>query len=430
MPMGRNMIRSLQAQILRSSLFLNGMNLILSTVSTSFFGFIGWLVAARFFPPDNIGIASTLISSATLIATVSLLGFNISIIRYLPQMEYKNNTINSCFSLSLLTSIIISIVFICGINIWVPKLLFVKDSFLYMALFILFTGTLTISSLLSSVFISNRASKFVLLKDSIFALSKIPIPLLLVSLGGFGIFCGWTIAEIISLCIGFIFLHSSLKEYRPRICFDKAVVVPMVNYSLWNYISHLLYTAPSLTVPLIITSILSPAMTAYFYIAWMIGNLFFAIPLQFSQSLLAEGSNQMNCNKDTVTRSFGFCMLLLIPSILVIFLVGEFILSLFGPEYASEALPLLKILAVSSIFLTVNIIFISVKRIKHEMAMVILIFSTITLITLGGTIILLEPVGLVGVGYSWMAGNFVGILEIGAYILKRTALRCDRRGRG
>ena len=71
--------------LLRGSAFLMGAMLAASGV-----GFAFWLVAARLYTPSEIGIASTLISATTLIAYLSLLGLNNSLVRFLPMSDNRD----------------------------------------------------------------------------------------------------------------------------------------------------------------------------------------------------------------------------------------------------------------------------------------------------------------------------------------------------
>jgi len=52
-------------------------------------GFVFWIVAARFYTPSEVGIASALIAAMMLLGTFSRLGFDIGIIRFLSAEEDK-----------------------------------------------------------------------------------------------------------------------------------------------------------------------------------------------------------------------------------------------------------------------------------------------------------------------------------------------------
>ena len=56
-----------------------------SSLTSAGSGFFFWLIAARFYSTADIGLASAIISAMGLISMLSLLGFDISLVRFLPE---------------------------------------------------------------------------------------------------------------------------------------------------------------------------------------------------------------------------------------------------------------------------------------------------------------------------------------------------------
>jgi O-antigen/teichoic acid export membrane protein len=81
----------------------------LSTGVMAVFGFFFWMINARLYSAEQVGIGTTLISIMTLISSFSLLGLGNSLIKYLPTSDKKNEKINTSFMLVGLTSIFIII---------------------------------------------------------------------------------------------------------------------------------------------------------------------------------------------------------------------------------------------------------------------------------------------------------------------------------
>ena len=86
---------------LNDPLFKNAYFLMLSSITSAGSGFFFWLIAARFYSTADIGLASAIISAMGLISMLSLLGFDISLVRFLPEREDKQELINSCLTISL-----------------------------------------------------------------------------------------------------------------------------------------------------------------------------------------------------------------------------------------------------------------------------------------------------------------------------------------
>ena len=120
------------------SLYRNSIYLMLSTAALAFFGFFFWLLVARIFTSVQIGLATTLISVASLISAFSLLGLNSGLIRYLPTSETKNDKINTSFALIIMTAIFLSIFYLLIVHLFTPKLEFIRENLYYSILFIIF----------------------------------------------------------------------------------------------------------------------------------------------------------------------------------------------------------------------------------------------------------------------------------------------------
>jgi len=70
----------------------------LSTGVMAVFGFFFWIIIARLYPSEQVGIGTTLISMMTLISSFSILDLGNGLIRYLPTSERKNKKKNTFIS--------------------------------------------------------------------------------------------------------------------------------------------------------------------------------------------------------------------------------------------------------------------------------------------------------------------------------------------
>ena len=70
--------------LFKNTLFRNSFYLMLATAVMAGFGFFFWLIVARMFSTANIGLATTLISVMNMIAMLSLVGFDVTFVRFLP----------------------------------------------------------------------------------------------------------------------------------------------------------------------------------------------------------------------------------------------------------------------------------------------------------------------------------------------------------
>jgi len=382
--------------LINDHLYGNTLWLIADSIMLTGFGFLFWTINTRLFSSEQVGLASTLLASVGLLVALSLLGFDIALIRYLPGFGKKNDMINSCFSLSGIIALLISVIFVLKVDIFLPKLILLKNG-VFGTLFIIFVVFNLFSALIPSVFIAIRKSKFVFIKDLIFSILKLVFPFFFVFLGAYGIFSSWMISVIIAFIISLFFWR-----YKPRFRIHKKIVKKMLKFSVVNYISNFLGVAPGMILPLMITNVINPTTTAYFYIAWMIAMMLFIVPVSISKSLLSEGSRIRKENlKKKIKKSIKFVFVLLVPAMIAVVLLSKYFLLLFGQEYSENAYRLLQILALSSIPFAINKIYITINNIQHKINVVLLINLIVAVGSLSLSYMLLSY-GLIMVGFSWL----------------------------
>jgi O-antigen/teichoic acid export membrane protein len=411
---------------LRGPLYRNSFFLMLNTVVTSGLGFFFWMVVARFYTEAEVGWGSAIISAISLLAMLSVPGFGAALIRFLPKAENPQAMINSCLTLSGLIAVVISVIFIAGLDFWSPALAFIKENPVFAAAFVFFVLAQTLYGAIASVFIARRRADFTLYKSIVFSLLKIPLPILLVLFfHAFGIAASWGIAAAVALVVAlFFFVPRVQPHYKPVPSLNLSVIGGMWRYSSGSYIARLFNSAPALILPIMVVNLLGAAQNAYFYVAWMIAGLLFAIPAAVSNSLFAEGAHFEEDLWGNVVKSLKFVFLILVPAVVLLLLVGKWLLLLFGEGYSESGLLLLRILCVASLFAGVSIIYTATLRIEDRMRELGLIFGFVTVVTLVGSYFIMPQVGLVGIGYIWLAVQ--GVVGVYAILMMRARYRGAR----
>jgi len=404
-------------QVAATPLYSNAFYLMLNTAVMALCGFFFWMVVARFYTEAEVGFSSAIISAISLIAAISLVGLNTSLIRFLPQADKPQELINSCYTLSALVSLVVAGIFIAGLGFWSPALAFIRQNAIFTAAFIIFALLWTLSSLVDSTFIARRRAGFVLSKNTIYSVLKIPLPILFVLFfRTFGIVASWGIAGAVALVISlFLFLPRVQNLYKPAPNLRLGLIKDMWRYSGGNYLTNLLASSPVFILPLMVVNLLGAEQNAYFYVAWMIASLLSAIPTSVSQSLFAEGSHFEDKLRENVTKSLKFTFLLLVPAVTVLILVGRWLLLAFGQSYSLNALPLLWILSLSSLPLAINHLYTSILRVKSRLKELMAIWGFIALAVLLVSYLIMPASGIMGIGYAWLGAQ----AAVAIYVLAR-----------
>jgi len=203
------------------------------------------------------------------------------------------------------------------------------------------------------------------------------------------------------------------RGYFPIPRVEKRVVNEMFHFSFGNYIAENLWYLPSRLFPLLIISILSAEMTAYFYIAWSIALILYVIPSVVGDSLFAEGSYNRENLKSVTISAIKFAFLILIPALLFILIFGDKILLLFGKEYSENALDLLLILVSAVVPFTFVRFYVAVQRVRGKVRDIVLSYLLIAAVSIGLCYLLMPVKGIAGVGTAWLLAQIFALMFVG-----------------
>ena len=400
---------------LRSPLYTNAFYLILNSGVSSLLGFAFWVIAARLYSPAEVGLVVGIIASATLIASFSTLGLGFGMIRFLPDAGDKATPmVNTSFTISGLVSIVAGLIFLAGLGLWSPSLLPVREHPVFLISFVLFIAVGCLTLLLHDVFIARRSAKFVLIKSvSSRLLTVLALILLPGAFGAFAIFVAFALPMFVMLLIAlFWLLPRAQGGYHPSFSLARKATSGMVRYSLVNYISNLLWLAPSVILTLMVLNVLGGELNAYFYAAWAISSLLSLVSQAVSYSLFAEGSHQEDQLALNSRKALKLLGLILPVAVLVIFAIGDKLLLLFGEAYAQEATKLLWVFALSTLPQGINFIYLSAKRVTKGMRGIIGIPASLLCLSLPLSYLLMAEIGLLGVGLGWLIAQSVVAVAI------------------
>lgn len=373
----------------RNSLFISSSNLFNALV-----GFLFCLIATNLYSLEDVGMATALISSQGLIILFSRLGFDVSIIRFFPLNE-KSKIINTSLAITSFFAVIVGIIYICFIDSLAPNLQFLKSP-IYASSFLIFSVMASLAGMTGNAFVASRRSDHLFLQNLLLAI-RIPLLFPLRVLGSYGIFCSTGLAYLLSSILAMLFLRKAFNVSGLNVDVDYAK--KSFKFSSINYFSSILFSIPTILLPIIILNLMGELEAGKYFVAFTIANIILIIPTAISTSLFVEGSYNSNLKKN-LFRACLINFLILIPTILFIFIFGESIIRLFNINLL-DSLILIKLLALSSIFVSIYSLFIPIQNIRLKIGN-ILIFNLIRCILL----IILDyyfiiKYGIIGAGYGW-----------------------------
>lgn len=404
---------------LDAPLFRNAYALVVNTGITAVLGFAYWVIAARLFSTNDVGLAAAAISAMTLLAGISLLNLEAVLVRFIPIAgRQTRRLVLFVFALCTVLAIVTSTIFILGLKIWEPSLDFLVHYYSGLG-FIGATVAWTYFVLLDGILVGLGRAVWVPLENALFGVAKIVF--LLVFLGGpFGIFASWSLSAAL-IAVPFLFLI--LLKFIPA---HMEISVPggvqltrqmFRSYAAGDYLGSICELAATSLLPLIVTRHAGAEENAFFYQSWIIAFTLILVANNTSRAFTVEAA------RDTSQlRSYGRVVLmhtlkLLTPAVAGVIILAPWILSVFGAEYADEGTLTLRILALAALPHTVIQLGLVTARLQHHLKIVVAIQGFIAVVTLGTALILVEQMGSLGAALGWFfAQCIVAVVLLVTYL--------------
>lgn len=384
-------------------LYVNSFFIMLTFVVSSGIGFVFWILAAKVYSAEYVGLNTALISSMTLIASISLLGFDQSIIRFFPEMD-KSRIFSTSLIVTFVFTTLIWIIYIEGIDLWSPDLSIIKDVAFIFYIFLISNVFMNLSG---SAFLALRKSKYYFVQNVITG-SRLLLLFPFIIFGSLGIFNSFGVSFTLATIFSLILLYK-LGIHPKKM--DKNILKKSYRFSAGNYLFGLLTGTPSLILSIVVLNVLGAEQTAYYYISLTIVSVLYIIPSSFSTSVFVEGSHGEPLRKN-VLKSIYSIAILLIPSSILLYILAPFLLSLIGSNYLN-ALGIFRLMILTAFGLIFYNIFISIKKIQKDMKGLLFIGILYAISLLGLSYVLMLKYGLIGVGYAWIfTYGFISVIMI------------------
>jgi O-antigen/teichoic acid export membrane protein len=206
--------------------------------------------------------------------------------------------------------------------------------------------------------------------------------------------------------------------YMPKFRLDKPALRKISTFALLTFSAYLCWGLPNWILPIMVLNRIDADHNAYFAVAWTIGTIIGAVPSAVSTSLLAEGSfNKEELGLNT-SRSLRFTYLILIPAVVIMMIIAEPVLRLFGGVYAENASFLIRIITVTNLPLTLNAMYISTRLVEMKLNAVFILAVWIAGVSLGTAYALSSSMGIDGVGISWLVAHTSAAIATGTSLLR------------
>jgi aminoglycoside phosphotransferase (APT) family kinase protein/O-antigen/teichoic acid export membrane protein len=408
---------------LRTPLYRNGYALVLSSATTSVLGVAYWILAARTYTPDTVGLNSAAISAMMFLAGVSQLNLMSALLRFIPGAGRATGRFVGCaYLISVSVAAVSSLIFLGGLGTWAPTLSFLGSRPGVIVWFTLATMAWCIFVLQDSVLTGLRQATWVPVENAAFSLAKIALLVgFATALPHYGVLASWTIAMALTLLpVNGLILRRLIPKHVAATHGDVARLVPaqVARYVAGDYLGSLCWLASTTLLPIMVTQQAGATANAYFFLSWQMAIMLYAVSPNVGSALIVEAATDPTKLGPYSYRVCVQAARIVVPLAAIGMLGAPYVLRLFGPNYAAEGTALLRLLALSALPHIVNSLYISVARVQRRVRAIVIVLASLCALVLILSHILLQRYGITGVGVAWLVSQ-----TIIAVILWATQLR-------
>jgi O-antigen/teichoic acid export membrane protein len=390
----------------QDQLLTNSALIFLTTVLMAGGGAVFWVIAARLAPPDDVGLAGSLVAAGDSLALFAQLGLNIALLRTIPTSTRKAADVLTASLIVVLAGGSFALAYAVLLPVTSPRLATVLGSPLTIAVFAALVAATALNVLSDSVFLGiNRVRSYLGLNGILMSLVKCVLPFVLAGAGAFGLYgsVGGAILVCAVASIWVILRHlpgrrtlSPSPELRATRSFAAA-----------SYATYVLTVLPLLVFPLIVINTLGSAAGAAYFISYQVATLLNAVILAVASATYAESERTVR-GRHAVVRRGGFTLLACsVAGCAAMVVLAPYFLRIFGPHYVDSGTATLRVLALA----TVGAAFNYWSAIRLRLAGNLTAMILVQLVSTGVMLVLavaLAPYGTVWVAAAWGVGHAVG----------------------
>lgn len=411
----------------RRGMEASAVTLMTSSVATGVLGVAYWVVAGRLYPTAEVGRASAVISTATMLSSLACLSLGGSYQRFLPLAgDRTRRLVVWGFLLTGAVSVVLGTGFaLFGVG---------HDELFHhpgeVVLFPAMVACLAAYALLDPILTGLRRAGVVAVKNIALSAAKlIPLPLLAYTATDLALTASWMLlAAVVTGAVIVWLLRAGLRTA------DATVSTLPPRRQIWAFqgaslAMSLVATLTPLCLPLVVLSQLGPESSAYYNLVAALATAAGMLRANVLASYVVEAS-QPTAARAALTRR----MLRLMAGVGAVSAVGlavggPLLMWLVGPAYADAATPLVLLLAGEMLVAVVTAVYAGMVQVRRRMRLLVAVQAGIVAGTIGGALLLVPVFGLIGVGLASLGTQAVAAAAVaGPLVRERRRLIAEGDG--
>jgi O-antigen/teichoic acid export membrane protein len=405
----------------RTPLYRNGYALLINSVATSGLGLFYWILAARLYSAEVVGLNSAVLAAMQFLYGIAVLSLSNVLIRYIPLAGEKTlRLVSITYGASIAITLVVGLGFVVGVRWFLPAFGFLVASPASITLFLVALIMVCVFSLQDSVLIGLRQAVWVPVENTLFGLAKIGLLALLVGVSQhYGVLLSWIVPAVLSLApVNLLIFRWLVPRHvaATKAHTERLILRQIVKYGSSNYAGQVFLLAGTSFLPVLVTSQLGVKATAYFSQPWLLATSLQLVALNLATSLTVEATLDPSRLRADFRRVMVQVAGLLLPMAAVVWFGAPYILRAFGQSYAAEGATLLRWLALAALPHGLIALSLGLARVQRRLAVIVLAQGAQCVLTLSLSYVLMPRYGITGVGIAYLIS--VGTVAVGLFLVQ------------
>ena len=389
----------------------DGMALVLSSAISSAVGLLYWVVAARMFTPEVVGVNSTMVSTLMLLGVIAQFNLGSAMLRFVPVVGSGARVfVAACYATGIGAAVVVGTVFALGAHWWAPALQSAVGAGALVAYFALSTPFWAVFNMQDYLLTGLKRATVVPIENLAFALLKIGLLVVGGVLGLYGAIAGsWAFGTAVTVVAIGIYLLRVLPAREPKAQRAPSPVTlrSISGFIAADWVGSMCLTVVNFGLPLLVFSRLGADSAATFGVTWQLAYALYLVPTGMGQSLVAHVAADPSELEAAHRQMLTKCLTLVVPAVLVLAAGSWLILMVFGPHYAATGSLLLALAAFSAIPACVNLSAVAAARVSQNRVGQFAVTLAIAVVVIPAVWVLMPLWGLNGVGVALVGGQSV-----------------------
>ncbi|SEN64216.1 lipopolysaccharide biosynthesis protein [Nonomuraea pusilla] len=401
---------------LRNPLFLQGYALMANTVITGTLGLGYWLLASKFYSPEEFGRGQAVITAMRLFASLTALGFVGALARFLPVAGRRTpGLILRGYGLAAATGGTAALGFLLTLPMW-GRTYSVLEGFgpgLFFLASVLVWSTFTLQDV---VLTGLRRATWVPLNNLVFGVVKMG---LLVALAGAlpdgGIFVSWMVPTALALLpVNMLIFGVVVPRHMKSV--EGAVEPPSLRqigrFLAGDFPGTLSILAIVYLVPVVIATQVGEATFGRFSMAHTLASMIELLAMNMAVSLTVEGSFDRSQLALRCRQALRRGLMIVTPIVVVTIVGAPLILRIFGSDFAEEGTLLLRLMSLAVLPRVLIEVYLSSLRAQSHARRLATVQIGLAALVLVSTVALFPFAGVNAVGYGLLFSELLVALLV------------------